>query len=87
MAAKLKDDDCRDYLHEVMLENILSIVALLTVFSECCMTLADNTVKRLLQRIETEWPSAKMLMEERGQRMLEVRIEDLIGQLKKGGKE
>ena len=85
VAAKLKDDDCRDYLHEVMLENILSIVALLTVFSECSMTLADNTVKRLLQRIETEWPSAKMLMEVRGQRMLEERVEDLIGQLKKGG--
>lgn len=85
VAAKLKDDDCRDYLHEVMLENILSIVSLLTVFSECGMTLDDNTVKWLLQRIETEWPSAKMLMEVRGQRMLEERIENLIGQLKKGG--
>ena len=85
VAAKLKDDGCRDYLHEVMLENILSIVALLTVFSECSMTLADNIVKWLLQRIETEWPSAKMLMEVRGQRMLEERIEDLIGQLKRGG--
>ena len=85
VAAKLKDDGCRDYLHEVMLENILSIVALLTVFSECSMTLADNIVKWLLQRIEIEWPSAKMLMEVRGQRMLEERIENLIGQLKKGG--
>lgn len=85
VAAKLKDDDCRDYLHEVMLENILSIVSLLTVFSECSMTQTENTVKWLLQRIETEWPSAKMLMEVRGQRMLEERIENLIGQLKKGG--
>ena len=85
VAAKLKDDGCRDYLHEMMLENILSIVALLTVFSECSMTLADNIVKWLLQRIEIEWPSAKMLMEVRGQRMLEERIENLIGQLKKGG--
>ena len=85
VAAKLKDDGCRDYLHEMMLEYILSIVALLTVFSECSMTLADNIVKCLLQRIEIEWPSAKMLMEVRGQRMLEERIENLIGQLKKGG--
>ena len=54
VAAKLKDDDCRYYLHEVMLENILSIVSLLTVFSECSMTLNENTVKWLLQRIETE---------------------------------
>lgn len=82
VAAKLKNDACRDYLHEVMLDNILSIVALLTVFSECSMTLADNIVKWLLQRIEIEWPSAKMLMEVRGQRMLEERIEDLIRQLK-----
>ena len=49
------------------------------------MTLADNIVKWLLQRIEIEWPSAKMLMEVRGQRMVEERIENLIGQLKKGG--
>lgn len=85
VAAKLKDDGCRDYLHEVMLENILSIVALLTIFSECSMMLADNIVKWLQQRIEIEWPSAKMLMEVRGQRMFEERIENLIGQLKKGG--
>lgn len=83
---KLQDDNCRDYLYVVMLENILSIVSLLTVFSECSMTLTENTVKMLLQRIETEWPSAKMLMEVRGQRMLEERIEDLIWRLRKGGK-
>ena len=78
---KLKDDECREYLHQVMLENVLSIVSLLMVFSECSMHLSAKTVARLLERIETEWPSAKMLMEVRGQRLFENRIENLIGQL------
>lgn len=83
---KLKDDECREYLHLVMLENILSIVSLLTVFSECSMSLSKTTVARILERADMEWPSAKMLMEVRGQKTLEGRIENLIGQLRGFGK-
>lgn len=79
---KLQDEKCREYLHEMMLENILSIVSLLTVFSECNMSLSDKTIARILERTDKEWPSAKLLMGVRGQRYLEARIEDLIRQLK-----
>ena len=72
---------------QVMGENILSIVSLLTVFSECDMSLSKTTVARMLERVDTEWPSAKMLMEVRGQKTLEERIEDLIGQLRRCVKE
>jgi hypothetical protein len=79
---KLQDEKCRNYLHESILENVLSVVSLLTVYSECSMYLNDVTVNRLLHRIDVEWPSAKMLMEVRGQRQLEARIEDFIRQLR-----
>lgn len=79
---KLQDKQCREYLHQMMLENVLSIVSLLTVFSECGMHLSDKTIAHLLERINTEWPSAKMLMEVRGQKSLEGRIESLIGQVR-----
>ena len=84
---KLEDEKCREYLHQAMLENILSVVSLLTVFSECSMHLSDKTVVCLNERIDIEWPSAKMLMEVRGQRQLEARIENLIGHLRGLGKE
>lgn len=83
----LQDDKCREYLHGAIIDNVLSVVSLLTVFSECGIHLNDKTVSRLLQRIDTEWPSAKMLMEVRGQRLLEARIEDLIRQLRGAVKE
>lgn len=79
---RLQDDQCREYLHEVMLENVLSIVSLLTIFSECSMKLSSKTIESLLQRVDVEWPSAKLLMEVRGQKMLEGRIENLIGRLR-----
>ena len=79
---KLIDEQCREYLHQVMLEDVLSIVSLLTIFSECSMHLSDKTIARLLERIDTEWPSAKMLMEARGQKSLEGRIESLIAQVR-----
>jgi len=79
---KLQDKQCREYLHQMMLENVLSIVSLLTVFLECGMHLSDKTIAHLLERINTEWPSAKMLMEVRGQKSLEGRIESLIGQVR-----
>ena len=54
MVEKLKNDECREYLHLVMLENILSIVSLLTVFSECSMSLSKTSVARIVDegRIE-----------------------------------
>lgn len=86
VAEKLEDEQCREYLHQAMLENVLSIVSLLTVFSECNMYLSDKTVAHLLERIDTEWPSAKMLMEVRGQKTLQGRIESLIDQLRRFNK-
>lgn len=86
VAEKQQDEDCREYLHQVMLENVLSIVSLLTVFSECSIHLSDKTIINLLERIDIEWPSAKMLMEVRGQKALQARIEDLIRQLRGFGK-
>lgn len=80
---RMRDENCREYLHEIMVENVLSIVSLLTIFSECSMFLSRETVELLLQRIDVEWPSAKMLMEVRGQKIKEARIEELIGQLRK----
>lgn len=82
VAERLQDENCRKYLHEIILENVLSIVTLLTIFSECSMNLSVKTIEHLVQRTDNEWPSAKMLMEVRGQRMLESRIENLIGQLR-----
>lgn len=78
----IQNDECREYLHQMLLENVLSIVSLLTIFSERNMFLSRATVEHLLQRIDVEWPSAKLLMEIRGQKRQEARIEELIGQLK-----
>lgn len=83
----LRDEKCRNYLHDAIIDNVLSVVSFLTVFSECSIHLNDKTISRLLQRIDTEWPSAKMLMEVRGQRLLEARIENLIRQLRGAVKE
>lgn len=80
---KLQDENCREYLHKVVLENVLSVVSLLTIFSECNLYLSRTIIDGLLQRIEIEWPSAKMLMEVRGQKIKEARIEQLITQLRK----
>lgn len=80
---KLQDENCREYLHKVVVENVLSIVSLLTIFSECNLYLSRTIIDRLLQRIEIEWSSAKMLMEIRGQKAKEARIEQLITQLRK----
>lgn len=82
IAERVQDENCREYLHNAVLESVLSIVSLLTIFSECDIHLSRKTIKRLLQRIEIEWPSAKMLMEVRGQKAKEARIEQLITHLR-----
>lgn len=81
VAEKIKDTQCKEYLHEAIIENVLSIVSLLTIFSECSMSLSHKTVERLKKRIEQEWPSAKILMELRGQTIIKNRIDNLISQL------
>ena len=39
---------------------------------------------KILGRVEAEWPSVKMLMEVREQRISEERVENLIGRLRNG---
>ena len=83
IAEKHLDDQCRDYLHQVMLNEVLSIVSLLTIFSVCSLHLSGDTLSTLLNRIDVEWPSAQVLMDTRGRKDLRLRIESLIGQLRK----
>lgn len=82
IAEQLNNDDCREYLHDIVISNVLSIVSLLKVFSGCDITLSINTTRRLMQRIENEWPSAAMLMNVRGQSVLKSKIEAFIEQIK-----
>lgn len=82
IAEQLNNDDCREYLHDIVVSNVLNIVSLLKVFSGCNIRLSQETIKRLIQRIEVEWPSAAMLMDVRGQSTLKSRIEAFIEQLK-----
>lgn len=83
IAEKLNNDHCREYLHKIILDNVLSIVSLLTIFSEYNIKLSKETTEKLLQRIDIEWPSAKILMGVRGQKMFEMRFENMIQQLRK----
>ena len=82
IAEQLNNDDCREYLHDIVISNVLNIVSLLKVFSGCNIRLSEETIKRLIQRIEVEWPSAAMLMNVRGQSTLKSRIEAFIEQIK-----
>lgn len=82
VAEKLGDNNCREYLHDIIINNVLNIVSLLKLFSGCNIILSEGTVKRLIQRIEAEWPSAAMLMKVRGQSALKSRIEAFIEQIK-----
>ena len=75
---KLNNENCREYLHDCILTNVLSIVAVLRIFSECSLKLSFNTIKKLQERIIVEWPSAEILMEARGQSALKIRIQSLI---------
>ena len=83
IAEKHLDDQCRDYLHQVMLNEVLNIVSLLTIFSVCSLHLSGDTVSTLLNRIDVEWPSAQVLMDTRGRKDLRLRIEGMISQLRK----
>lgn len=82
IAEQLNNDDCREYLHDIVVSNVLNIVSLLKVFSGCNIILSEKTIKHLIQRIEGEWPSAAMLMNLRGQNVLKSKIESFIEQIK-----
>lgn len=77
---------CQLYLLGVLIEHVLSIVSLLSVFSSCTLHIAGENVERLYCRVEKEWPSARMLMELRGQTALRDRIDILVGELEKAVK-
>lgn len=83
VAEKLNNQDCQQYLHDSIINNILSIKSVLTIFSECGLTLTSDTATNLLRRIDIEWDSAKVLMKMRGQIDLVNRIEDFITQIRK----
>lgn len=82
IAEQLNNDNCREYLHDIVVSNVLNIVSLLKVFLGCNIRLSEETIKRLIQRIEVEWPSAAMLMNVRGQSTLKSRIEAFIEHIK-----
>lgn len=77
------DEASREFLHAMLIENVLSIVSLLSIFSYCELRISRETIETLLKRIENEWPSARLLMEIRGQRALMLRIDGLVKQIKK----
>lgn len=86
IAEKMNNNNCREYLHEIILENVLNIVSLLTIFSECDVLLSGHIAKKMLQRVDIEWPSAKILMEARGQKLMEKRFDSMISQVRESFK-
>ena len=86
IAEKMNNNYCREYLHEIILENVLNIVSLLTIFSECDVLLSGHIAKKMLQRVDIEWPSAKILMEARGQNLMEKRFDSMISQVRESFK-
>lgn len=82
IAEKYLDEQCRNYLHELLLREVLNIVSLLSIFSVCSMHISGSTVSGLFNRIDVEWPSAQQLMDVRGQKEQKLRIEALIDQLR-----
>ena len=86
MAAKIAEEhqiqECKDYLYGAMIDNVLSIVSLLSIFISCKLWLTGETIVKLNKRIEAEWPSARMLMEIRGQKALRDGIDQLVEKIK-----
>lgn len=71
----------------MQINNVLSIVTLLTAFTSCPMSITSKEVERLYSRAEKEWPSARMLMELRGQTEQRDRIDRLMANFWKNGEE
>ena len=83
VADEYLDDECRWYLHALLIENVLSIVTLMNIFSRSNGNLSGETAKMLLGRVDEEWESARMLMEVRGQGWLMRRIDELVDSLRR----
>lgn len=77
------DEQCREYLHELLLRDVLSVVSLMTIFFSCSLHFSEKTVNALLDRIDEEWPSASLLMDIRGQKRNRELIEKYIADLRK----
>jgi hypothetical protein len=56
----------------------LSIVTLLSIFATWDIKLSNDIINGLFSRVEKEWPSAQMLMETRGQKVLMEKIDDYV---------
>lgn len=78
IATRHLSEACQKWLHEMLIDNVLSIVALLTAFTNCQASITGKEVEWLYCRAEREWPSARMLMELRGQTGLRDRIDSLL---------
>lgn len=87
VAEKYLNEECQVYLHKAMIDNVLSIVSLLSVFISFPIHIAGEIVEQLNKRVEVEWPSARMLMDLRGQRGLRDLIDKLIDRLEKATKD
>lgn len=83
VAEKQQNESCREYLHKALIDNVLSIVSLLTIFFSCNHSMSNTSVKALLDRIEEEWPSASVLMDVRNQKRNREIIEKNIEYLRK----
>ena len=77
------NEEGKAYLHEMLIDNVLSIVTLLSIFAISDIKLSSDSINDLLSRVEKEWPSAQMLMETRGQRALMERIDEYVKSLRK----
>lgn len=83
IAENNRDKHCINYLHEVLLRDVLNIVSLLTMLFSNSIHFSDETVNRLLDRIDEEWPSASLLMDVRGQKQNRDIIDKYIAELRK----
>lgn len=83
IAENCMNEECEAYLHKMLIDNVLSIATLLSIFATRNIKLSSDSINDLLSRVEKEWPSAHMLMETRGQRALMERIDEYVKSLRK----
>lgn len=78
IAENCLNEEGKVYLHEILIEKVLSIVTLLSIFATWDIKLSNDIINGLFSRVEKEWPSAQMLMETRGQKVLMEKIDDYV---------
>ena len=83
IAENCMNEECEAYLHKMLIDNVLSIATLLSIFATRNIKLSNDSINDLLSRVVKEWPSAQMLMEARGQKTLMERIDDYVKRLRK----